>query len=272
MVCARRAAPVQVSFIGYPATTGLAAMDWRVTDRFLDPVGETASVNVERLYQLPHSFYCYLSNGTGPDVAPPAVERNGFITFGSLNNPAKVSADAMDVWARVLDAVVRSRLKMVVFEQGVEEYFTSEFAKRGVREDRLELIRPRPRNEYLAFYGDIDIALDPFPYNGGVTSCDAMWMGVPIVALRGETSVGRAGMSLLSNLGLPELIAADRDEYVAIAAKLASDMARLAELRRTLRQRMQDSPITDAAGFTGDVQNAYREMWRDWCVSAARGG
>jgi predicted O-linked N-acetylglucosamine transferase (SPINDLY family) len=267
MVLARKPAPVQVSFIGYPATTGLAAIDYRLTDNYLDPVGETEPFNVEKLIRLPKSFYCWLPDGSEPDVAPPPAVRNGYITFGSFNNAAKVSLDAIDLWTRVLDATPTSKLRIVVNEVAEEEHFTSEFARRGVGADRLQLVRPRPRNEYLAFYHDIDIALDPFPYNGGVTTCDALWMGVPVVSLIGQTSVGRAGWSILTNVGLSERVARDGDEYVRDATELARDMQRLAELRGSLRQRMQDSPITDGAGFTRDVEAAYRLMWRAWCAS-----
>lgn len=263
MTLAQKPAPVQASFIGYPATTGMPTVDYRITDAFLDPPGETESFNTEKLIRLPKSFYCWLPDGSEPDVAPaPPSERNGFVTFGSFNNVAKVSVEAIELWARILHAIPDSRLNMVVNELGVEEHFTGEFARRGIGGDRLRLVRPCPRREYLAFYHDIDIALDPFPYNGGVTTCDALWMGAPVITLRGETSVGRAGVSLLANIGLPELIGRDAEDYLRIATALARDQKRLAVYRRTLREQMRKSPITDAAGFTRDVEAAYRTMWR----------
>lgn len=266
-VFARRPAPVQVSFIGYAATTGLSAMDYRLTDAHVDPPG-SESFNTEMLHRLPKSFYCYHPDGTEP--APASERPNRPVTFGSFNNPAKISPAALDAWCAILREIPESRLQMVVYESGRETHFTREFEQRGIALSRITFSRPRPRNGYLAFYDEIDVALDPFPYNGGVTTCDALWMGVPVISLRGETSVGRAGVSILNNVGLTQLLASDVSEYVRLAVELARDLPRVAGYRSALRERMRASPITDSAGFTRDVESAYRTMWRRWCATPPR--
>jgi predicted O-linked N-acetylglucosamine transferase (SPINDLY family) len=262
---ALKPAPVQVNFIGYAATSGLRAIDYRLTDRYLDPAGESDPFNTEKLVRLPHCFYCYVADGDEPEPAPPPCETNGFITFGSLNFPPKISEPAMDLWARCLDAVPKSRLMLVTHTNDHETHFGSAFASRGIDPARLEIVRPQPRLDYLRLYHRIDIALDPFPYNGGVTTCDALWMGIPVVTLPGETSLSRAGLSLLSNLGLQELIATSGEDYLRIVTDLAADHQRLAAYHATLRARMRLSPITDAVTFTREVEAMYRALWCTHC-------
>lgn len=257
---ARKPAPVQASFLGYAATTGLAAMDYRITDRHLDPPGQTETLGTETLIRLPQSFYCWVPDGTEPEVQPRAEHEP--ITFGSLNFPPKVSSETIALWSRVLDAVPNSRLTLVTYERSAagDSHFAPLFERRGIARDRLHFVTPVPRTQYLARYHEIDVALDPFPYNGGVTTLDALWMGVPVLTLAGDRSVGRLGVSILSTLGLPELIARDEDHYIGIAAGLANDRPRLRELRSTLRHRMRTSPLTDGQAFARAVESAYLTM------------
>jgi predicted O-linked N-acetylglucosamine transferase (SPINDLY family) len=265
---ARRPAPVQLTFIGYPATTGLPAIDYRITDPWLDPPGgDSDSANVEKLVRLPRSFWCYDAGDEQPVSELPARSRDdGRITFGSLNNAAKVSPPVIDTWAEILTRVPSSRLMLFANERvNPGEHLRGEFHRRGIAPDRLEFLPRVPRRDYLKQYGHIDIALDPWPYNGHMTSCDALWMGVPVVSLIGQTSVARAGASLLTSIGLTELLAPSRDQYVDIAVTLANDANRLASLRGSMRQRMKTSPLTDAKSFARDVESIYRELWRRWC-------
>jgi predicted O-linked N-acetylglucosamine transferase (SPINDLY family) len=268
LVLARKPAPVQATFIGYPATSGLSSIDYRITDAYLDPPGETEAVNSEQLIRLPGSFWCY----RGEDVAidPPPSIANGYITFGVLNNPAKANAATIKLWAKVLDAVPNSKLLILAPRQS--DRLVQLYAASGIAPPRLELLSRRPRVEYLKAHGRIDIALDTLPYNGHMTSCDALWMGVPVVSLLGQTSVGRGGHSLLANLDLMHLLARTPDQFVEIAAALARDPDQLRVLRSELRDRMRRSPLCDERGFTRDVEAAYRQMWWTWCSSPERPG
>ncbi len=261
-VFARKTAPVQATFLGYPATTGLRQIDFRITDRWLDPPGDTQAVNSEQLICLPRSFWCYVPDESSPAAGELPLHRNGFVTFGSLNNPCKMNDEVIDTWAEILHSVPGSKLTLNVIEQNRRgDRFRDLFAKREIDPARLQFVSLPQRLGYLRQWNEIDIALDPFPYNGHMTSCDALWMGVPVVSLRGETSVGRGGQSLLESLDLTELLALTKKDYIPIAAALAVDVPRLSSLRSTLRQRMLDSPLTDARGFARDVQACYRSMW-----------
>jgi protein O-GlcNAc transferase len=264
---ARRAAPVQLSFIGYPATTGLPEMDYRITDPWLDPPGsESDRNNVEKLVRLTRTFWCYDTADDLPVGGVPALARDGQITFGSLNSAAKVTAPVLDTWAQILTQVPSSRMILFANERmNPGEHLRCEFVHRGVAGDRLTFLPRVPRRQYLQQYGQIDIALDPWPYNGHMTTCDALWMGVPVVSLVGQASVARAGLSLLSAVGLEELLARSREQYLQIAVQLASDKDRLAPLRRSMRERVKSSPLADAKSFAREVESIYRELWRRWC-------
>jgi predicted O-linked N-acetylglucosamine transferase (SPINDLY family) len=264
LVFARKPAPVQATFIGYPATTGLSTVDYRITDAHLDPPGETEAVNSERLVRLPGSFWCY--RGEDVTIEPPPSLANGYITFGALNNPAKANAATIALWAKVLDAVPNSRLMILAPRQS--DRVVQLYATRGIAPSRLELVSRRPRGEYLKAHARIDIALDTLPYSGHMTSCDALWMGVPVVSLIGQTSVGRGGLSLLANVGLTELLARTPEQFVEIAVALTRDADRLRALRSELRDRMRASILCDERAFTREVESAYRRMWREWCSSS----
>ncbi len=256
-VFARRPAAVQVTFGGYPGTTGLAAIGYRLTDPYLDPPGADADY-AEQSIRLPHSFWCYDADAMGVagvrDPGPPPAVASGFLTFGCLNNFCKVNDGVLAAWRRVLDAVPRSRLLLLAPPGSARERV------RAVLDNRVSFVPFQSRADYLATFADIDIALDTFPYNGHTTGLDGLWMGVPTVTFAGPTVVGRAGFSQLSNLGLAELCGADVDGLVDVAARLATDLPRLTAIRAGLRDRMRRSPICDAAGFVRDVEAAYRSM------------
>jgi len=265
LVFARKPAPVQVSWLAYPSTTGLSTMDYRLTDPYLDPPGLFDALYSEESIRLPETFWCYDPLTEQPPVnALPAFE-NGGITFGCLNYFPKVNDGCLRLWARVLDAVPRSRLLLLVPRGQARDHVLATLEQEGITAHRLEFAARQPRQEYFRLYQRIDLALDPFPCNGGTTNFDAAWMGVPTVTLVGETVVGRAGFSQLCNLGLKELAAETPEQYVALAARLAADLPRLQELRATLRRRMLRSPLMDANRFARHMEQAYRQMWRRWC-------
>jgi predicted O-linked N-acetylglucosamine transferase (SPINDLY family) len=273
-VFAHRPAPVQVNWQGYPNTTGLSAIAYRLTDEQADPAGTTEAFHSEQLVRLPRTAWCYRPPETCPDVSDLPAKQTGRFTFGSFNRLAKVSAFTIEMWSRAVKAVPGSRLLFKTAgldEPATAKYVREQFARHGLEGDQLDLIGNDPSTQaHLERYSQMDLALDCYPYHGTTTSCEAMWMGVPGIVLVGTTHVSRVGLSLLTSIGLPELAARSADEFVEIAARVASDLDRLAELRRTMRQRMQDSPLMDQSGFCQDIEDAYRQMWRTWCASASQ--
>ena len=267
-VFARRPAPVQVTWL-YPHSTGLEVMDWRITDDLCDPdeLG-TAQFHTERLLRLDGCAWCYRPTDDSPAVGPLPADRNGFVTFGSLNRLAKVSPPVARLWARVLDAVPDSRLLVLAPGGEANDSARRLFEQAGVPPARLALAAHRPRPQYLALMGEeVDIALDPFPYAGTTTTCDLLWTGVPVISLVGRTAVSRVGLDLLTAIGLPDLAADTPDTYVAAAAGLAADRPRLRGLRSTLRATMQGSPLRNESDFTRRLEVAYRRAWVVWCDS-----
>jgi len=269
LVFARKPAPVQVTFAGYPGSTGLSTIDYRLSDPYLDPADMDESIYSEQTVRLPHSFWCYdpLDGGDLPVNALPA-QANGFITFGCLNNFCKINDAVLRLWARVLHTVPSSRLLLLAPEGSHRQHTLDVLGQQGVARERVAFVCQQPRRKYLELYQRIDLGLDTLPYNGHTTSLDSFWMGVPVVTLVGQTIVGRAGLSQLMNLKLPELIAQTPEQFVQVAAALAKDLPRLTELRSTLRQRMERSPLMDAPRFARNIEAAYREMWRQWCLEA----
>jgi predicted O-linked N-acetylglucosamine transferase (SPINDLY family) len=268
-VFTRRPAPVQVSWLGYPNTTGLSAMDYRLTDSWADPPGETESLHTETLVRLPGGFLCYDPHN---DSVTESVSRdeNGPITFGSFNNLAKVTPEVISVWSALLTQVPDARLLLKtkpLRDEAVREHVYSLFREQGIARDRVELTGWVPgRGDHLGLYSRVDIGLDTFPYNGTTTTCEALWMGVPVITLAGHVHAGRVGVGLLSQVGLTELIARDRADYVALAGQLAGDRDRLAALHGGLRTRVSASALCDARAFAGHVEAAYRNMWRAACA------
>ncbi|HXE53542.1 MAG TPA: tetratricopeptide repeat protein [Tepidisphaeraceae bacterium] len=263
LVFARKPAPVQVTYLGYCGTTGLTTMDYRLSDAFFDPPGTDERYYSERTIRLPRSYYCYVPLPYAPPIGQLPALTKGHVTFGSLNNTWKASAHTLSTWWRLMRQVPGSKL-VAHFHEGSQRQQVIEHAGReGIDQSRLEFVGRLPGKEYFAKYQEIDIALDPFPYPGGTTSCDAIWMGVPVVTLAGQTPVGRAGVSILSTIGVSEWIVHDREQYIQIASTLAADLSQLAATRSTLRDRMQSSPQMDVAGFTKDIEAAFRQMWRN---------
>ncbi len=269
LIFARKPAPVQVTYLGYCASTGLQTMDYRLSDPHLDPPNSDLSLYNECTIRLPETYWCYSPGGPTPEPSPSPALSAGYIAFGCLNNFAKVSP-ALELWSEILRMVPRSRLIVHSPPGSHLKTVQERFAGEGISPDRLEFVGRQPWPEYVRTYSRIDISLDPFPWSGGITTCDALWMGTPVVSLAGQTAVGRGGMSILTNIGLPELIAQSDKEYVSTAVGLATDLPRLGELRRTLRPRMQASPLMDAPRFARNVEAAYRQMWRDWCAAGGR--
>ncbi len=267
LVFARRPAPVQVNYLDYSATTGMSSIDYRLTTEYCDPSGASEQYYSEKLYRLKGTYWTY-----NPSVRPPVTElplkSNGYATFGSFNLYYRITSEVLDLWARVLQAIPRSRLLIVSVAPGSTQAALLERMDRaGIARERVAIHGVVPFQKYNELIGAVDIALAPFPYNGATTLMDCLWNGLPVVAKAGgETFTTRLGCSVLATMGLSELIAADEDEYIRIAAGLASDAPRLSELRRTLRQKLERSPMRDFPGFTRELESAYRNMWKSWCA------
>ena len=277
-VFTHRPAPIQVSFAGYPASTGVEAISRRISDRYLESKIEDRSSEsgtdlpspisdlrtAEQVFLI-DSFWCFDPCGTEVEVNPlPALEK-GRVTFGCLNNFCKINEPVLRLWARVLGQVEKARLILLSPVGSHREQALEVFSREGIDARRAEFVVQRPRQTYLESYHRVDIALDPFPYNGHTTSLEALWMGVPVISMAGDGPVSRAGWSQLSNLGLPELVAFSEDDYVRIASRWAGDLPRLAQLRRTLRSRMEASVLMDARHFARSVEMVYRTLWQRWC-------
>ena len=261
-VFSQRPAPAQVSWIGYLNTTGLTRMDFRLSDRRTDPIEIAQPVHTERLLHMPVSQWCYRPMVDEPlsPVAP--LEKNGFVTFGSFNAALKISPALCRRWGEILARLPESRLIVANVNSGRKQAAIREsIASMGVAPERVEFLVRVPLNQYLASYNAVDISLDAFPYGGGTTTFDSLWMGVPVVAAVGERSVSRSAASILEELGLADWIAPSIDDYVEVAVARASDAQALASLRQELQPRLKASPLTDLPRFARDLEAAYREMW-----------
>ena len=267
LVFARKPAPVQVGYLASLGGTGLDTIDYRLTDRYLNPDDSEDKYYLEKSMHLPGTYWCYQASTSAGEVNQLPALTNGRVTMGCLNDFAKVSTDALHTWSTVLTAIPTAHLILHSREGSHRRRVVDVMTQRGVAAERLEFVGHLPPNDYFNLYHRLDIALDPFPYAGGTTTCDALWMGVPVVTLAGRMAVGRAGVSILSHVGVPQWIAHTRDDYVRIATDLAADLPRLAEIRATLRQQMRQSPLMDADRFARDVESAYRSVWRTWCQS-----
>jgi len=267
-VFARKPAPVQVSWLGYPATTGMKAIDYRIVDQFTDPPGMTEGFSVEKLWRLPEIFCCYGQPRNSPPVIdhPPFAD-NGYITFGCFNNFSKVTDEVLSTWQKIIDRVPESRLMLEIaglddmnFRTVVEDRIRAA----GLPFDRVILELRKPENQFK-LYNAIDIALDPFPCNGGTTSMDTLWMGVPFIALEGRHFVSRMGVTILNNAGLPQFIAHNLADYVDKAVALATDRTQLSTIRDGLQARISQTPLMNQQAFAARVDEAYRQMWKAWC-------
>ena len=275
LTLARKPAPIQISYLGYPATTGLHAMDFRITDPHADPAGLADALFTEKPLRLPRTMLLYRPPfgpggllGTGELAVRSRVQQEG-VTFGCFNSLSKWSAATFRAWAQLLTVVPRSRL--VLKSPELDDPACADRVRaqlRGVAgvHDRLVLLgRDQDSAAHLRRYDDIDVALDTFPYNGVTTSLEAIWMGVPFVTLAGTTLAGRMGVSIATNVGHPEWIAASAQDYVTAAAALAAHRGRLTELRSSLRQQLEASALRDGAGFASELEELYRQSWRYWC-------
>jgi len=273
LLFARKPAPIQATYMGYLGSSGMAAMDLRITDPHIDPVGVAEPLYRERLLRLPHGIVCYQPPLEAPQIDALPARQRGHVTFGSFNSFPKLTDATKRSWARLLARLPDARLRMLGVPAGeacdrMLELFESE----GVFADRIDVLGRLPYQAYLEQYLQVDIALDPFPYNGGTTTLESLWMGVPVITRAGRAGLSRCAASHLRNVGLDDLIAGSWEEYLDLALRLAGDLPRLADLRAGLRARMRDSALLDAAGFTAALEGLYRDAWREWCAGKARDG
>jgi protein O-GlcNAc transferase len=269
LVFARKPAPLQVTWLGYPNTTGLSTIDFRLTDRMADQPGDADTLNTETLIRLPHGFLCYGPPQNAPETGLPPSQSAGHITFGSFNNLAKTTPEVIHTWSRILTRVPGSRLLLksrATGDPATRQRLLNLFSESGVSGERIGFLDPDPSHyEHLAAYRKIDIALDTFPYNGTTTTCEALWMGIPVITLRGQVHAARVGVSLLTQTGLEELIAQDKENYTEIAVRLSENPEHLATLHNSLREAIHHSSLCNESEFTSELEQAYRKMWSDWC-------
>ena len=268
LALARKPAPVQVNYLDYSATTGLSSIDYRLTTEYCDPSGTSEQYYSEKLYRLKGTYWTYNPAVRLPVSALP-MKSNGYVTFGSFNLYYRITSEVLDLWSRLLLAIPGSRLLIVGVAAGSTQAALLERLNRaGIALGRISVHGLVSYQTYNELMGTVDIALAPYPYNGATTVMDCLWNGLPVVAKEGgEIFCSRLGCSVLTEMGLSELIARDEDEYIRIAVELASAVPELADLRQILRQRLELSPMRDFSGFTAGLELAYRSMWKDWCTS-----
>ena len=263
LVFARKPAPIQITWIGYEGTTGLSAMDYLLADRYVVPEGSEHYYR-EQVLRMPEGYLCYDPPGDAPPVGPLPSLAKGYVTFGSFNNPSKIAPEVVAVWAEILCRLPTARLVMKYSGLGdpaVKGRYLDLFAAGGIAPQRLELLPWSSYADYLATYHEVNVALDPFPFSGGATTCEVLWMGVPVVTCPLQTFASRHSLSYLSNVGLTETIAHDLEEYVERAVALAGDLPRLAALRAGLRERMAASPLCDGKRFATNLLSLLRDVW-----------
>jgi predicted O-linked N-acetylglucosamine transferase (SPINDLY family) len=271
LVLAQKPAPVQVSYLGYPNTTGLKEIDFRLTDEWADPPGgESDRYHAETLWRLRGGFLCYAPPDVAPEPAAPPSATKGHVTFGSFNHWSKMTPEVIAVWARLLREVPRSRILLKgkhLLDPYLSQRIYDMFETQGIEKERISLRATKSVTTaaHLSMYGEMDVALDTFPYNGTTTTCEALWMGVPVVTLAGRAHAGRVGVSLLHVIGMEQWIAHSAEEYIELAASLAADTRQRTAVRISLRSRVAASGLCDRARLAREVEAAYRQMWRGWC-------
>lgn len=258
-------APLQITYLAYPSTTGMKAIDYRLSDARLDPPDELSTLYAEKTLYLPETYWCYSLPPEATEPGPMPVRKSGHITFGCLNSLSKVSAPVIEAWSAILKAVPNSRLLLHASVGTHRQRYLDLFAAQGIEAARIEFIPYQPLAEYFRTYHQIDIALDPFPFSGTAVTCDALYMGVPVITLRGKRAVGRSGVSILTSLSLLELIGNSVDHYVQLAIKLAQDRRTMSRYRGSLRAMMQKSALMSPERFTRNLERAYRRIWTTWC-------
>jgi protein O-GlcNAc transferase len=273
LVFARKPAPVQITWIGYPSTTGLRTMDYRLSDPYLDPPaadggpGADEQFYSERTIRLPDSYWCYQPLENLPPANELPALRNGYFTFGCLNSFVKVSDATVRLWAAVLRRVGKSKLHVLASHGSARDRLLDRFKAEQIDPARVGFLDRSPRRQYMELYHQLDLGLDTVPYTGHTTTLDSLWMGVPVVTLTGRTAVSRGGSSVLMNVGLPEYCAHREEDFVAKAVAVAADLTQLAQLRKTLREQMSRSTLVDGRRFAGNVEAVYRQVWHGWCNS-----
>ncbi len=267
LVLARKPAPVQVTYLGYCDTTGMEAVDYLLTDCITAPP-ESQKYYTEQLTYLPGGYFCYTPPENAPVVTPPPAAKKGYVTFGTFTNNRRLNRRVLEVWTEILKLTPNSRL-LLGFRGGddekVQEHYLSQFEECGVSRERIEISGGKAPSEYIKQYNDVDIVFDTFPGNGGTTTCEALWMGVPVISLIDKHQNGRVGLSILSRLDMQCFAAATPAEYVAKAVALANKPESLMEMRASMRSRMAESSLCDRKRLARDVETAYRQMWRQWC-------
>jgi predicted O-linked N-acetylglucosamine transferase (SPINDLY family) len=271
-VLARKPAPVQVSWLGYPNTTGLEEVDYRIVDEITEPEGTSEACSTEKIVRLPNGFHCMDAYDASIQVGDPPCLEKGYIQFGSFNYLGKVNDRVVATWAAIIKQVPYSRLLLKARGLGdalAAEAYLSLFERYGVERERIQMAPfQATQTDHLNLYRQVDIALDTFPYNGTTTTCEALWMGVPVVTFLGDRHASRVSASLLRNVGHPELVGVDLDDYIRRAVALAQDPTRIRNLRDGLRPSFEASPLRDEAGFAQKFETALKEMWLDYCTSA----
>jgi protein O-GlcNAc transferase len=263
-VFAQKPAPIQCSFLGYPGSTGLRTIEYRITDAFADPLGETDHLHTEKLIRLDGCAWCYEPDSDAPDVQPPPFKSKGYVTFGCFNNMAKLNDELFDAWAEILQKIPGSHLRLkarTLTDSPFRKELAQRFNRAGIAEDRLDFFgHTQGIGDHLSHYHSVDIALDSFPYHGTTTTCEAMWMGCPVITQAGEAHVSRVGVSLLSAVGLEDFICKNREEYIAKAVSLATSPGLLVELRCGMRERLQASPLMNATAYTRSFERALTQI------------
>jgi predicted O-linked N-acetylglucosamine transferase (SPINDLY family) len=271
-VFAQQPAPVQATWLGYLNTTGMTRIHYRISDRHADPPGLTDPYHTETLVRLPHSQWCYRPFISVACAEMPPFVRNGHVTFGSFNQALKISQTVRRLWTEILERLPDSRLVVLGVEAGrAQSDLVADLAGAAVDRARITVLPYASLQDYFEWFNSVDIALDTMPYSGGTTTCDALWMGVPVVTVPGTRPSSRSTASILSTAGLPEWIASSPEDYVRLAVDFARDEALLAGLRKSLRERLRQSPFMDEERFVRDLEAAYRQMWRKWCESGECG-
>ena len=266
-VLSYKPAPVQVTYLGYPGTTGVTAVDYRLSDNLTNPP-DSQEFYTEELLRLGEIFTCYRPPECAPAVTPLPADEKGYITFGSFKNNCKINPQLIALWAEVLKATENSQL-LLRFERGddeaIQSHYHRQFERSGIASDRIRISGWKPFDEHLRFYGQVDIALDTWPFNGHTTTCHALWMGVPVISLVGQSHASRIGLSILNSIGLEFFAASNPGEYVSKAAALAQNRQSLAKIRATMRQRMAASTLCNPKKFTEALELVFRKIWRRWC-------
>ena len=269
LVFAQKPAPIQVSWLGYPNTTGMKQVDYRITDEIADPRGQADKLHSEQLIRMENGFLCYQAAPSAPQVTERKYNQESKITFGSFNNISKITDETQDLWAEILKQLPNSRLLLKckqLTNKGLQEKFRHTFEKKGIAADQIEICPWLPKTKnHLELYSKVDIGLDPFPYNGTTTTCEALWMGVPVITMMGDRHSGRVGASILTYLGMEELVAGSGEEYLEKAVGLAQNYDKMTYYRNNLRQILKNSPLSNADKFAEEMERNFRKMWHTWC-------